>query len=253
MAALFAVALGTAGCGASNPPFKTGVNPPQDSAIVKWELPGGNPAGVVLMIPGGGFRRPAGANFQHQVEVGQAVAAGGYATAVIRYRTGAPGFKDIEKVYAQARKRYPSLPVCAYGGSAGGTWALLLAAREPKVACVVDLAGPTDLTSIGAQGSTDAQLLQEVFSRPQLKQLSPVTSAGQIKAKVLMVYAENDPIVPIAQGDELARALPDAEFIKLPAGSSTWIHSAVSGTALQSATSRQVAFLRDSLAAAGGS
>jgi len=204
------------------------------------------------MIPGGGFQRPAQENFLRQVQAARGISAGGYAVAVISYRAGAAGLRDVEKVYSQARRRYRSLPICAYGGSAGGTWALMLAAREPDLACVVDLAGPSDLATLATQGSAeDRQLLAEAFRPDQLRKLSPVVHAGQIKAKVLMVYAESDPVVPIEQGDELARAVPGAEFIKLSPGPTPWIHSGVSGTALQGATARGVAFLHDSLAPVG--
>ena len=61
LAAAAAVALLTAGCGASAPPPTT--TAPPSSATVKWEVPGQNPIGVVLMIPGGGFKRPSRLNF----------------------------------------------------------------------------------------------------------------------------------------------------------------------------------------------
>jgi dipeptidyl aminopeptidase/acylaminoacyl peptidase len=244
------LALLATGCGASS---SGSDHLPRSSANVAWGAPSGErPAGVVMLLPGGGWRRPTRANFLMETRVAAAVQAGGFATVAIRYSPGAEGIKDIEGVYSKARRAFPGLPVCAVGGSAGGHWALMLAAREPDLACVVDQAGPTDLTSLATQGSDEGQALAvAAFGEKRLASLSPVDQAGRIKARVLLVYADSDPLVPLAQGEELARALPRAELIKLPPGSAPWIHSTVSAAALANATQRQSAFIQQAMAAGG--
>jgi acetyl esterase/lipase len=200
-------------------------------ARVSWGQPaGGDPTALVMLIHGGGWRasesgyeeqRANAKNFQEQ----------DYATVAIDYAPGLQGFRQVEDVYRAARERYPGLPICASGVSAGGHLALMLAAREPDLTCVLTLVAPTDLTTLVAQdpeGDEAYNAAVAAFGTNGLAKFSPVRYASRIRAKVLMVVAEDDPIVPADQGRELAQALPGSQLLVLPPGPDKvqWAHYA---------------------------
>jgi dipeptidyl aminopeptidase/acylaminoacyl peptidase len=229
--ALIGSVAAVAGCGdtGAEVPGGGGDTGPTGKAVHTWGEPSGDfagrkPTGVVLLIHGGGWQ-PDPAAYDQEVEIATLYQRMGYATGVIGYRAGAQGLHDIVDFYAKAAKRYPHTPICAVGASAGGNLALLLAAREPDISCVIDLAGPTDLTTLERQGGDDAhQLAVTAFGADRLSEFSPVNDASRIKAKVLMIFAEDDPVVPEQQGTEMAAALPSAKLIILPPGPGNFVH-----------------------------
>jgi dipeptidyl aminopeptidase/acylaminoacyl peptidase len=201
------------------------------SARVSWGEPeDGKPTALVMLIHGGGWRASESA-YEEQKANAKNFQREGYATVAIDYAPGAQGFRQIEDVYGAARQRYPGLPICASGISAGGHLALMLAAREPDLTCVLTLVAPTDLTTLVAQdpeGDEAYNAAVRAFGNNGLAKFSPVRYADRIKAKVLMVVAEDDPVVPADQGRELAQALPSAQLIVLPPGpdQAQWAHFA---------------------------
>jgi acetyl esterase/lipase len=240
-----AIALIAAGCGGNDQPLNehAEVNKPK----VDWGEPSGSdPNRVVILLHGGGWQ-PNPAGYQGMRRLAAVFRQRGYATVVIGYSAGAEGFRQIEGVYSKVQRRYPRLPICAFGESAGGNLSLMLATREPSLDCVVDLVGPTDLTTLRAQGSAEGnQLAVTAFGEDQLARYSPVRYADRIHAKVLMILSATDPIVPAAQGRELAKALPGSELIVLPPGPVPWLHGAMvaSGSA-DRATNAAQAFLQE--------
>lgn len=213
--------LSVAGCGGGGDSTAQLGKDSIAGARVYWGEPsGGNPVGVVMLLHGGGWQ-PSVSGFEQQKASAGYFQNQGYATVAIGYDAGAKGFQQVVDVYGAARKRYPDLPVCATGISAGGHLALMLATREPDLACVVALSAPTDLTTLAAQdpqGEEGYQAAVTAFGHDQLAKFSPVNYAARIKAKVLMFEAETDPVNPAEQGRELARALPSAELLVLPPG-----------------------------------
>jgi pimeloyl-ACP methyl ester carboxylesterase len=134
--------------------------------------------------------------------------------------------------------------------SAGAHIALMLAVKYPDLACVVDLAGPTDLASLAHQpgGQPGYALSAKTFGVRRLTAYSPALHARSIRAKALLVYAQNDPIVPLAQGEELARALPGSRLIVLPPGPVFFVHSTVATAAYNNALAALGAFLKQASA-----
>lgn len=219
-------------------------------ARVSWGEPAaGNPKAVVMLIHGGGWQR-SDSGYAEQEANAKTFQDHGYATVAIGYDEGARGFQQVVDVYKEARRRYPGLPICASGISAGGNLALMLATREPDLACVLALSAPTDLASLGAQdpeGDEAYQAAVTAFGKDQLGKFSPVRFANRITAKVLLIVAEGDPIVPAEQGRELARVLPGAELVVLPPGPVhvQWAHYAgVPANAQDIAINRDFDFLR---------
>jgi dipeptidyl aminopeptidase/acylaminoacyl peptidase len=219
-------------------------------AKVDWGEPSnGDPVGVVMLLPGGGWQRND-AEYQGQRQAGKSLQGQGYATVAIEYDSGIKGFKQILAIYKDARKRYPDLPICANGISAGGHWALMLATREPDLACVETLSSPTDLTTVAQQdpsGDETYAAALRAFGQGGLARWSPLDYANKIKAKVLLVAAESDPVVPAEQSRELARALPGAQLLVVPPGPDqvVWAHyGGVQPDAQNAVLQREVDFLK---------
>jgi len=219
--AVVLVTLATTGCGEKE--SSSGVPRPTtiSGARVSWGDPAsGDPRGVVMLIPGGGWERTT-STYEEQKASAPAIQARGFATVAVGYDTGAKGFRQVVDVFKKVREVYPGLPICASGISAGANYALLLAAREPEVKCVVAVVPPTDLNTIGTQdpeGGEAYQAAVAAFGQDQLAKYSPVRYADKIKAKVLVIVAADDPVVPEAQGQEFAKALPGTQLIVVPPG-----------------------------------
>ena len=201
---------------------------PKPHAI--WGKPtnGQSPREVVMLIHGGGWAGIDPTAVQETAAQAPIYESAGYETVVPDYRRGAQGIDDVERFYHEAQRRFPNLPICVVGNSAGGHIALMLAVKDPDLACAVSLAGPTDLPALASEpgGEIADRLATKNFGdTSQFKELSPALHADSICARVLLIYARNDPIVPVAQGEEMARALPSATLIVLPPGTAGFVHS----------------------------
>jgi alpha-beta hydrolase superfamily lysophospholipase len=218
-------ALALLGCGGQD----VGIHAKSDSKpLVKWGAPSGSPKGVVILLHGGGWQ-PSLAAYQGEMPTAATLQRLGYATVVIGYDEGATGFREIKQVYSKVRQRYPDLPVCVHGFSAGGNLGLMLAAREPGIDCVLALAAPTDLPALKDQGAGETyDLAVNAFGEDQLANWSPVHDADRINAKVLLINAQSDPVVPVEQAREFVKARPDTELVVIPSGSAPldWLHGA---------------------------
>jgi dipeptidyl aminopeptidase/acylaminoacyl peptidase len=248
LGAALLISLAAVGCGGTNVDINQNGG---GHALVSWGKPaGGNPKGVVILLHGGGWQ-PSRDGYEAEMPTAAQLQQLGYATVVIGYDAGATGFQEIRRVYSQVRRRYHGLPTCVHGFSAGGNLGLMLAAREPGINCVLGIAAPTDLTALRQQGGTEAHdLAARAFGEDQLSNWSPVHYAGQIKAKVLLIAAQDDPVVPIAQAREFAHALPRTQVDVIPAGSTplVWLHGAkVNPEAAQAAIQQGFTFLTQEL------
>jgi acetyl esterase/lipase len=213
-----------------------------------------------MLIPGGGWTGVNPLGLQTEVATSVIFRQAGYETLSVDYRAGAQGIEDVDRFYRQARRRVGrKLPICALGASAGAQVALMLAVRHPDLRCVVALAGPTDLPAFARQpgGQAGLRLAVKAFGTDGLAKQSPINYVSSIKAKLLLVYAQNDPIVPVAQGQEFARKDRSAKLIVLPPGTANFVHtgtgapvseSGVSATAKAAANQAEAAFLAASTA-----
>ncbi|HEY1237549.1 MAG TPA: prolyl oligopeptidase family serine peptidase [Solirubrobacterales bacterium] len=222
-AALAATALSiliAAGCGGGGGGDDDLLPKTVGGAPVSWNVPENHPAGLVILLHGGGWRA-SDSGYEQQQRNAEVIQDHGYATVAVDYAQGAEGYQQLVEVFKEARRRYPGLPVCAVGISAGGNMALTLATQEPDLHCVIALSAPTDLTTI-AQQDPDAdeahKAAVENLGTNLFAKFSPALRADRIRAKVLLIAAANDPVVPAEQSRELARALPGAQLLELPAG-----------------------------------
>ena len=216
LGAALLICLAAIGCGGNGVDIHSKGGGP---ALVKWGAPaGGDPKGVVILLHGGGWQ-PNPSAYPGELSLAGEMQKQGYATVVVGYDSGARGFQEIKDVYAKAQRSFPGVPICADGISAGGHLGLMLAAQEPGMACVIDIVGPTDLTTLKQQGGDEASdLAVAAFGEDQLAKWSPIRYANRIRARVLIMLAATDPVVPVEQGREFARAYPRTRLIVLPAG-----------------------------------
>ncbi|HEX6698482.1 MAG TPA: hypothetical protein VF080_16855 [Solirubrobacteraceae bacterium] len=207
--------------------------PARGRTLVTWTAPHGRPAGVVLVIHGGAWRASGPRTTALMDGRARTFAGWGFAAAVVDYRAFADSPGDVVRAYDAARERYPSLPICAYGESAGGHLALMLAVRRP-LSCVIDAAGPVDLPRLGGTPQADWVRAKALAAFGDLRDASPTDHAGAIHAPVLAGYGAADRIVPASQGRSLQRALPRAHIIELGAGAGPrFVHASVPPAALR--------------------
>lgn len=229
------------------------VTPPPRKPVIG--LPTGQfasrpPRGAVLLIAGGGWIGVTPAAFRREVATALIFRRLGYLTVTVDYRAGKAGLTDTERAYDMVRGRYGTLPICAVGTSAGGTLALLLAAHRPRLSCVISLAGPTDLRRLREDPHSHIayELAVRAFGRQNLNRYSPIHYTTSIHARLLLLYASNDPLVSTSQGTEMHKADPRARLIILPPGHTPFVHSRVSTAAAQRAEAVEVAFLASAMA-----
>jgi acetyl esterase/lipase len=240
-----ALALGMAGCGgsgggsasrsaasASGPAVPSGTTDVGDGVRAVWGRPPNDqpPKAVVMLIHGGSWKGIDPAAFKATLAIATIFQNLGFETVTVEYRRGAQGISDVQRLYRHVRQRVGThSAICAVGTSAGGHIALMLAVRNPDLACVIDLAGPTNLPALRTDpgGSTAYHIALNAFGNGPLTELSPALHTSSIKAKLMLIYAANDPLVPVAQGREMARADPGAKLIVLPPGTAPFVHTGV--------------------------
>ncbi|WP_420429924.1 prolyl oligopeptidase family serine peptidase [Kordiimonas sp.] len=114
--------------------------------------------------------------------------------------------------------------VCIVGGSYGGYAALMGAVKEPDLyACAASLNGVSDLVM-------QEDRLKDFFGRRDFakkiglkghntKDVSPYHQAARIKSPVMILHAEDDPVVPFVHGEKMYKALArfkkDVTFVPL--------------------------------------
>ena len=76
-------------------------------------------------------------------------------------------------------RAFRGLPICAYGESAGGQPALMLAVRRP-LACVIDAAGPVDLPRLDGTPQADWVRAKALAAFGDLRDASPTHHAAAI-------------------------------------------------------------------------
>jgi acetyl esterase/lipase len=119
---------------------------------------------------------------------------------------GVRGLRELQAFYDSLRQSAPSAKVCTAGASAGAHLALMLAAHNPAIVCVVALAAPTDLHSLVRNGPIDVAMVRNGIgpdSGDLWRANSPVALLGRSRAATLLVTAADDHVVPWSQAAEL--------------------------------------------------
>ena len=177
--------------------------------------------GIVIVIHGGAWA--GGQQFVQDPYV-QAAAnrfnSWGWRTLNVDYATASSpghefdGYNDIHNWVAIARYNIgPSKPVCLWGGSAGGHYALLEAqANTAHVDCTLVEAAPTNLNTMPA--SVQPIIASSFGSWTNF--LSPINWTGNYTRPLAMATATTDDAVPIStQGQPFVNAINAAGKIAL--------------------------------------
>lgn len=222
MAALVgaAVVLGGSRDGGALPAgLRAAPPPPRPPGQLVIDEPRAEPRGLVWILCCGGWQSPRefGVDLRRRADRAALGASEwrrrGYVVATYGYRGGRRSFGDALAAYDHLRARFPGLPVCALGASAGGHVALLTATRRPDLRCVVAQGAPSDLASLPARATgfyTDEpprRVARRLFGASRLRELSPVVHAARIEASVWMSACSDDRVIPPAQARRFARAL----------------------------------------------
>ncbi len=206
------------------------------------------PRGLMLVVHGGGWlrtgveivraERPNARRFQER----------GWATLNVTYRPGSASIGDVRAFYDWARRRFgPKLPICAYGSSAGGHLALMLAAARPDLRCVIANGAPTDLDGLQGTPWTDAlrrDYIVPSFGAGRLATVSPLTYAARTRAEVLLLHAVTDQLVPSDQATAYARLARHAQVFVMRGGAQTWVHADVDADDLRRSLVAESALMR---------
>jgi dienelactone hydrolase len=191
------------------------------------------PHGWMIVIHGGGWQTQGKASVDAENYAAKFFQTHGWSTYNIDYRPGPQSLPDVLSAYDWLRRRVGNRTICAWGSSAGGNLALLLAAWRPAMACVISEAGPTDLISWphqtawappGVSPHTGPVYAYEHFMLPtlgvrNLRTFSPVYRARRIRARLLLGCSTWDYWCPPQQPREMARARPQATAVMFLAGS----------------------------------
>jgi acetyl esterase/lipase len=217
-----------------------------------YNLPLAEPRGWVIVIHGGGWQTEGRSSVDGEGYAAEFFQRHGWGTYNIDYRAGPLSLPDVLSAYDWLRHRVGHrATICAWGSSAGGNLALLLAVWRRRLACVISEAGPTDLVSWpnqmawappGVSPRTGPLYAYEHFMLPtlgraDLRRFSPVYEAGRIRARLLLGCSTWDYWCPPAQPREMKHALPRTTTVMFLAGaprtpSLNFTHANVTPTAL---------------------
>jgi acetyl esterase/lipase len=202
--------------------------------------------GIMLLIHGGAWSSVGRAKLTLTRGDAQRWQARGWRTVNATYRPCAASVADVLTLYDRVRSTYGSaLPICAFGRSAGGQLALLLAVRRPLLACVIAEAGIADLSALahettasGSDGPTTVyNWATAAFGADRLAQVS--AAGSPVKARVLYAISAADMLVPWQQATDFAAAQkrrdPAAyvDTLHVEAGDQPFEHGFVSAAGLQ--------------------
>ena len=194
-----------------------------------------DPRGTVILVPGSGFNGAEAVNAERMSIRAPTWRRWGYRTRVAAYRAGKAGLVDVTTAVRRARRAAPRRPLCVYGESSGGTWALLVAARTPDVDCVVALGAVTDQETLARSPHRPARHLGATmwprrFGGPDEDdgwEPFDVWGTMTVPVPVLLAYSENDRVVPPQQGELFARVAPFGELRVLRPGRHQFVHAQV--------------------------
>lgn len=193
------------------------VSPPQVHS------PDGAARGTVIVIHGGSWWATGEPIMATTRPMAQRFADWGWRAVNADYGPGAAGADDLRKLLDAELDRAGRRPVCLYGESAGGQWALMLAAWRRQVGCVMAIAAPTELEDL-TPGSGLEQLISTVFTPEQRSRFNPARHGHRIAARMLLGYAADDPIIPVAHGLRMDATVRGADLHVVDPGPAPWIH-----------------------------
>jgi acetyl esterase/lipase len=167
---------------------------------------------AILYVHGGCWQRsavePAETTFAQQLH-----ATTGWTVAVMNYRTSGPRWRTEEDDVTAAlhRLQLRGYRVALWGESAGAQLSLLAAEHTSGIRAVVAVSGPTDMTQMLAT-PTELYLhcvtqYEEGNDTDRYRATSPLRLITRSTPPVYLANATSDPLVPLSQAEEFARAM----------------------------------------------
>lgn len=196
--------------------------------------------GIVICLHSGGWE-DTGASARATVkEEAQRFEDWGYRSINSTYPPGRESVAYVLDLYDRVHENNPGVPIHAYGESAGGHLALMMAAKK-NVKGVITVGAPTDLTDIG--DSPGARFLR-AYSEPAFgygedaRPYSPALLATNAN-KVLLGREERD-FVPKSQWDKYKDRHPDITRIwTIDKGNYPFVHRSVDKDSLKAFRRKQ--------------
>lgn len=198
---------------------------------------------AVLVIRGGGWRAVGPVRVQSMRPVAEHFARNGHRALSLGYRSGMQGLLDVLFHHDLLRLRIgPETPICAYGESAGGHFALMLALVR-DIECVSAVAAPLDLTRYPSS-STVRRAAREAFGEERLAQLSPLQRTSELRARAMLVLGEGDRYINPDHAHEFASQVPGTRVVHVASGDEPWVHGSADADSLRRYRLAELAFLR---------
>ncbi len=205
-------------------------------------------APMLVILHGGGWWQIGSGPVQSERPVADGWRRHRWRTLNLDYHGCASSVGDVIALYDHFRKLASGHAICAFGESAGGHLALMLAVNRPAVRCVIAYAAPMDLpalpgsrtigglpgqpTTSGPEYVYDAAIA--AFGAHQLTNLSPTRQAQRIKARVLLAEASNDFLIPWSQLTGFAARRPRrTRIMHVPPGPVQFVHGTSTVAGLQ--------------------
>jgi acetyl esterase/lipase len=271
--ALLLVAAAVASCGGGS--GSSGAPPPPAPVLGSlsesgaghrfYEIydPVGPVRGTMLVLHGGGWRASRGDARRQMAPASLTLQSRGWRVVDASYSPGPragggidprPTLRDVVAFYDQVRRAFPG-PVCAYGESAGGHLAAMLAVERPSLRCLVLAAAPLDLrrmlrtsspagrAAVRATFGTRADVL-DAWSPARL------WGAAQRQVRLFATASTNDTVVDAGQLRAFDARFPRVDAGILPGAAAgaadavPWMHSLVRKLPLEARFAAQGTWLQ---------
>jgi acetyl esterase/lipase len=238
IAAVLLSILVVAGCGNDADKGSEAVVPV--AAPITADPSGGKVRGTMIMVHGGGW---AGHDVHAQqvlMEIpGKGLLARGWRVVSVDTKEGKGGLQNVlETIDSEIARKTSNGPMCLYGESSGAHLALVAAARQRAIDCVIGLGTPTDLPLYESDGPTSSEprvrqvaaQIKKFFgsTRAELAPWNPVGLASSIRADVLLMREGDDPIVSPAYATRFQAARPGTKIVELDPGTTRFVHGTIS-------------------------
>jgi acetyl esterase/lipase len=200
--------------------------------------------GTIVLVHGGGWRGPDSQEQQRLVgQPGELLVKRGWRVVSVDYKKGQAGLQDVLDTVGQELARPNGGLLCLYGESAGAQLALVAAARQPAVDCVIAAGAPTDFQAFLTKTAAAldraqqyvADTIRAVFGdSPQATApWEPVHVANAMEADVLLLRQADDIFIPPEQVQRFRAVRPATQSAELEAGDASqrdqiWLHGSLS-------------------------
>ncbi len=219
-----------------------GANAVSTMPTARWIVPK-NPRAVVIVVHGGSWYGENPNLVNSMVPMAEQLSAKSRSVTMnIDYRSGRYSLDHVIQSYDIARQKFPNLPICVSGSSAGGNLALLLATKRP-VSCVIAEAPPTNLYTVSESVYNSAVFL---LGKENFVAWSPIYQTKRIKVPTMLVSATNDPLVShTTQAIPFKKKYPKTILVTLQPGDGKggFVHSKVDSAQFNKARNREASLI----------